>query len=87
MKVEIYDQYSQILNEDNTELHPSVGSTSSHGEFTALADAANKVAELYEESKTLGLYTDKIVKLNEGYAELTIEFPDKKKLNRVIYVV
>jgi hypothetical protein len=86
MKVYIYDQYSKVLNEDGELLHSSEGSTSTHGEFNNLEDAKNKVNELYEESKALGTYTDKIVKLGEGYAELVIEFVDKKKLNRVIYI-
>lgn len=86
MKVQIYDQYSKVLNDDGSVLHESQGSTSDHGEFADLNSASVKVTELYEQSKLLGAHADKIVKLSEGYAELTVEFADKKKLNRVIYV-
>lgn len=52
----------------------------------SLEDANNLVTSTYEESKSLGAsYADKRINLDEGYAELTITYPDGKRLNRVIY--
>lgn len=85
MKVEIYDQYHNILNEDGTVLHKSESSFSSVGTFSTTAEVIKKVTELYEQSKALGTYKDVSVNLNRGYAELIITFADKKELQRVIY--
>jgi len=85
MNVEIYDQYRNVLNEDGTLLHNSESSSSVQGTFSTAAEAVHKVTELYEQSKALGTHADRIVDLSKGYAELLITFPDKRKLNRVIY--
>jgi hypothetical protein len=85
-QVEIYDQYSNVYDTDGvTLLHASNGSTSVEGSFDTQQEANEFVETLYHDSKTLGSYTDKIIKLDEGYAELVIVFADKKRLNRVIY--
>lgn len=87
-QVEIYDQFSNVYDADGeTLLHASQGSVSIQGNFDTLEEAVTLVTSLYEDSKTLGTYSDKIVKLNEGYAELNIEFADGRKLCRVIYTV
>jgi ribulose-5-phosphate 4-epimerase/fuculose-1-phosphate aldolase len=86
-KIQIYDQYSPVFDADGeTLLHPSSGYTI-HVNTVATQEEANAiVTELYEEAKSLSsTYTDKIVRLNEGYAELLIDFPDLKRLNKVIY--
>lgn len=74
------------LDPNLTLVHAGSGFTTTQGSDLDDQQAFDLVASLYEESKLLGTYADKIVKLNEGYAELKIEFPDGKKLNRVIYV-
>lgn len=84
-KVYFYDQYSRVLDENGTLLHPSSGFTLVKGEQLDDNQANTLVEQLYNDSKTLGTYTDKLVKLNEGYAELVIEFPDKRRLTRCIY--
>jgi hypothetical protein len=85
-QVEIYDQFNNVYDTDGvTLLHASNGSTSVEGSFETQEEANQLVETLYNDSKELGSYTDKIVKLNEGYAELVIVFADKRRLNRVIY--
>jgi len=50
-------------------------------------EAIAVVENLYNVAKATGVsYTDKIIKLDEGYAELVINFSDGKRLNRVIYI-
>lgn len=84
-KIEIYDQYSNVYEDDGvTLLHPSSGFTTFIGNFDDAA-ALTEVESLYNESKALGTYEDKIVLLDKGYAELVITFDDKRRLNRVIY--
>jgi hypothetical protein len=52
-----------------------------------LDEALNTVNSLYLESQKMGInYEDKMIRLEEGYAELIIEFSDGKILNRVIYI-
>jgi len=85
MKVLVYDQYSAVHDENGKILHLSSGSTNTVSENLSQEEAINKVKEIYEESKKLGSYLDKLVKLDKGYAEIVIIFADKKKLNRVIY--
>ena len=86
-KVEIYDQYNNVYDVDGTTLlHASSGFTTKIGEYSD-SEALNIVENQYNTSKALGVYEDKLIKLDKGYAELVIEFPDKKLLNRVIYTV
>ena len=85
-KVEIYDQYKEVIV-DGTLVHPSSGFTLVEGEDLTESDAKVLVNSLYENSKTLGSsYYDKLVNIDNGYAELVITFADGKKLNRVIYM-
>jgi len=50
-------------------------------------EAIIAVQNFYNISKLLGdSYTDKLIKLDEGYAELVINFSDGKRLNRVISI-
>ena len=86
-KIQVYDQFSPVYEADGeTLLHPSSGYTL-HIDTVATQEEANAiVTNLYEEAKLLSpTYTDKIIKLNEGYAELLIDFPDLRRLNKVIY--
>lgn len=84
--VEIYDQFSNVYDTNGvTLLHVSSGYTIKKGIFNSQQEANELVYDLYEESKLLGTYEDRIIKLNEGYAELKITFSDGRKLNRVIY--
>lgn len=86
-KVEIYNEYKELLNGQGTVVQPASGFVAVVQDNLDENSALDLVAELYEEAKILGTYTDKIVKLNEGYAELSIIFPDGRELNRVIYTV
>lgn len=75
------------LDPNLTLVHPSSGFSVVKAAGLTESAAIQLVNDLYEEAKTAGTsYTDKIIKLNEGYAELKIEFADGKKLNRVIYI-
>jgi len=68
-------------------VHRGVGSTVTIAENLSFEDACNLVTETYIESKTLGSsHDDKLLKLNEGYAELLISFDDGRRLSRVIYL-
>jgi len=107
MKVDIYDQYSNIYadaqnNDTLTEVilhyrdvldtsrytlvHSSSAITKTVGENLTKEQAADLVTNLYVESQALGAkYDDKLLNLNNGYAELIVYFDDGKVLNRVIY--
>lgn len=108
MKVEIYDQYSDIYSDNQTNelvplniqyhrgetldisrytlVHPAVGMTTVEATDLTRSEALAVVESLYNVAKLSGVsYTDKLVKLDEGYAELVITFSDGKRLNRVIY--
>jgi len=84
-RVFFYDQYRQVINEDGTILHPSSGITILKGEDLDNQQALTLVEELYSQSKLLGQYTDRLIRLEKGYAELVITLPDNKIFTRVIY--
>ena len=91
-RVETYDQYKAIYGDPSdytsTLIHPSSGFTTVNGEVLTESEAVALVNSLYEDSKTLGKsYSDKLINLEGGYAELTIDFTDGKKLTRVISIV
>jgi len=68
-------------------VHSGVGSTTVISEDITMEEACDLVTTVYLESRTLGIsYDDKLLKLNEGYAELMINFEDGRILNRVIYL-
>ena len=86
-KVEIYDQYKAIYNND-TLVHPSSGFTVTVQDGLTENEAISIVLDKWEESKTIGSsYYDKLVNETTGYAELVINFPDGKVLTRVISIV
>ena len=67
--------------------HPSVGTTTVEATDLTEAEALSVVSNLYEIAKAEGAsYTDRIVKLDTGYAEVAIEYADGRHLNRVIYI-
>lgn len=71
-----------------TLVHNSDASTVVMGSNLSNEEANKLVTELYIESLALGVKVDeKIINLNEGYAEMVITFNDGKVLNRVIHVV
>jgi hypothetical protein len=80
-QVEIYDNYTSTVVTECT------GFTTVQGTNLSEADANAMVVTLYNEAKNLGTYTDKIIKLDQGYAELKIDLPPNKSLNRVIYTI
>lgn len=87
LRVEIYDQYQAVEDNNGTVLHPSSGFTVDRGAVSNLSEAKSLITNIYEESKQLGNYTDVLVNLNEPYAELLINFSDGRILNRVIYPI
>lgn len=88
--VKIYDQYNQKLNEDGTVMHPSSGL-----EFNAcesaihdIEEAKSIVSNLLEQSKTQSVsFSEILINLENGYAELKITLENGRTLNRVIYIV
>lgn len=71
-----------------TLVHAGSGFTTVEATDLTEVEALNVVQGLYDISKVTGVaYTDKIIKLDQGYAELVINFADGKRLNRVIYTV
>lgn len=69
-----------------TLVHAASGMTTVQATDLTPEEAITAVESLYNVAKISGVsYTDKILKLDEGYAELIITFSDGKKLNRVIY--
>jgi hypothetical protein len=77
--VEIYDNYTSTVSSQ------CKGIVEVKGTNLSDADAKALVESLYNESKGLGNYTDKLVNLEQSYAELNIDLPDGRNLNRVIY--
>jgi len=87
-KVKIYDQYRLVLDADNeTILHAATAEETELGTYNSLAEAVTAVTAKYNESKTLGTTTDKIVDLDNGYAEFTVVLNDGtgRSFVRVIY--
>jgi len=71
-----------------TLVHSSESSVTVEASGLDNIDAINFVNTLYQQSKGLGSsYDDKLIKLDEGYAELRVFFPDGRQMNRVIYTV
>jgi hypothetical protein len=108
MKIEIYDQYSDIYLDNQTEqltplniqyhrgetldtnrytlVYTASGLTTTQATDLTQEEALQAVESLYNVAKVSGVsYEDKLIKLDEGYAELVITFSDGKRLNRVIY--
>jgi len=68
--------------------YEGIGSTVVKGTELSKEEACNLVTELYLESQSsCEKYDDKIIKLNEGYAELIMFLKDGRILSRVIYTV
>jgi len=105
-KVEIYDSYPPIYN-DNTDgelkivylkhreildearytlVFPCSGTSIIYENNLDNEAAYSFVIALYEDSKNLGIsYEDKLIRLEEGYAELTIKLEDGRVIHRVIF--
>jgi hypothetical protein len=84
----IYDSYARVLDADGTTiLHEANGSEIIVFSNETFENACTKVEELFEESKTLGSsYTEVVSQPELGLVEIKVEFPDKRKLHRVIYL-
>jgi hypothetical protein len=69
-------------------VHTQSSAVTTEATDLTLPEAIQVVENLYNVAKVTGTsYTDKLIKLSEGYAELVINFSDGKILNRVIYTV
>lgn len=69
-----------------TLVHAGSGFTTVEATDLTENEAATVVENLYNIAKATGVsYTDKIIQLDKGYAEVVINFADGKRLNRVIY--
>lgn len=79
--VKIYDNYTSTL------IHECTGYTTTEASNISKSQALSLVENLYKNSKNMGNYTDKIIKLDQGYAELKIDLLDGRSLNRVIYIL
>ena len=86
--VNVYDSYARIIDEDGiTILHEASGSEITVFSDLTYEDACVKVGEIFEETKLLGSsYTEVVSQPELGLVEIKVEFPDKKKLHRVIYL-
>lgn len=85
----VYVGYMESLDTNRyTLVHPSSGFTTVEATDLTEAEAKNVVESLYNIAKVSGIScADKIVNLDNNYAEVVITFADGKKLNRVIYAV
>jgi hypothetical protein len=86
--VNIYDSYSRVYDEDGiTLLHEASGSEITAFSNLSYEEACIKVGELFEETKLLGSsYTEIVSQANLGLVEIKVEFSDKRRLHRVIYL-
>lgn len=70
-----------------TLVHQSSGFSTIEAEDLTETEAVIAVANLYNTAKVTGVScTDKLVKLDEAYAEVLITFSDGRRLCRVIYI-
>jgi hypothetical protein len=85
--VDVQWHRGETLDESRfTLVHPSSGSVTVQATDLTPEEAIIAVESLYNVAKLTGTsYVDKLLKLDEGYAELVITFSDGRKLNRVIY--
>lgn len=86
--VNVYDNYARVYDEDGTTLiHDASGNEITLFSNLSYEVACVKVSELFEETKLLGSsYTEVVSQPELGLVEIKVEFPDKKKLHRVIYL-
>lgn len=84
--VYIYDSYGRVLDESGEVLHEASGSEGPVTSPLTYEDACTEVNRIYEETKLLGPYTDVVREPEKGLVEIKIDFPDKRKLHRVIYL-
>jgi hypothetical protein len=84
---EVFLLYKETLDTSRyTLIHPSSGGTVTHGKDLAQEQAYDLVTQLYVDSLLQGVKVDeKIINLNQGYAEIVIYFDNGRVLNRVIY--
>jgi len=82
----IFDSYDRVYDENETLLHDA--SCSEIVDSTGLSQeaACNRVNDLFEATKLLGSYTEITSEPENGVVEIKVEFADKRKLHRVIYL-
>jgi hypothetical protein len=87
-KINVYDSYTRVYDVDGTTLlHEASGSEITAFSNLSYEDACIKVGELFEETKLMGSSFTEVVSQPElGLVEIKVEFSDKKKLHRVIYL-
>ena len=85
----VYVGYMETLDTNRyTLVHASSGFTSIEATDLTDAEARTVVESLYNVAKATGVScTDKIVNLDQNYAEVVITFADGKRLNRVIHTI
>jgi len=83
----IYLKHREILDETRyTLVYPGSGVTEVYESNLDDTSAFSFVNTLYEESKNLGIsYEDKLIRLEDGYAELVIKLEDGRLIHRVIF--
>ena len=85
--VNIYDSYARVFNPNGTVLHEASDSEITVYSNENFENACAKVGELLEETKTLGSsYTEVVTQPELGVVQIKVDFPNGKKLHRVIYL-
>jgi len=85
LKVVYLKHREEIDSSRYTLVYPCSSSSVIYENNLDLEGAYSFAFSLYEDSKNLGIsYEDKLIKLEEGYAELRINLADNKVIHRVI---
>lgn len=88
IKTVLFDNYKKVVDTDGTLLHTPTAFTTVY-DFLNKEEAVAKAKELYVESKATHYHKFELLDRydSEGRADIIIEFPDGKLIERVIYVL
>lgn len=86
-RVEIHDTYEEVKDNTGKVLHPFFIETSVASEHLSVDEAKTKVKEIYEASKKLGTYVERVYKEYLGYVDVDIILDSGKKFKRIIYII
>jgi len=82
----IFDSYARVYDENGMLLHDASCSEIVDSTDMGHEAACNRVNDLFEATKLLGSYTEITSDSENGVVEIKVEFADKRKLHRVIYL-
>lgn len=82
----VLDSFRRVFDEQNNSIHDAQCSENIAYSNLTLEQAIEKVTQLFNETKELGVYTEVVSAPEQGVVEIKVEFTDKRQLHRVIYL-